>query len=282
MENNLDINNIVKIETLPKLLIQLELIGSEVDKNIKDLDKLVCTEENKQEVKKRKQNITALKNAMETKRKEIKNKLLEPYEVFNEKYESEVKGKLVNAENTLNEKINFIETQQKLDKENVLREFANEYFVNNNIQDIVTFEQIGLNITLSASEKSLKDQVVAFCERIANEVETIMLEDYKDEIFVEYKKSLNYVQAKKLVLDRHLELQKAQEQMKKQEEIKEVEQKIVENVELVAEPIEVKAIEDYEVTEQEETYEITFTIIGTKDKIVKLKNFLKEEKIEWK
>ena len=57
MTNNLDVNSIVSIEQMPKIFYQLEIIGQEIDKNLKDLDKLVCTEENKQEVKKRKQEL---------------------------------------------------------------------------------------------------------------------------------------------------------------------------------------------------------------------------------
>ena len=280
MENNLDINNIVKIETLPKLFYQLELIGEEIDKKLKDLDKLVCTEETKQDVKKRKQEITALKNAMETKRKDIKKQILQDYELFNDKYEYEVKDNLINAEILLNNKIKFIEDQQKLDKENELREFAEEHFMDKNIQDLVTFENIGLNITLSASMKSLKEQVIGFCERIASDLEVMMLEDMKDELYVEYKKCLNYSEAKKCVLERKVELEKAQQITQQIQEIKDNNEVIIENVEAVS-PIEVKVIENNELVE-EENLEVTFTIVATKEKVIKLKEFLKNENIEWR
>lgn len=280
MTNNLDINSIVKIETLPKIFYKLEIIGQEIDKNLKDLDKLVCTEENKQEVKKRKQEITALKNAMETKRKDIKKQILQDYELFNDKYESEVKDKLITAEVLLNDKIKFIEDQQKLDKENELREFAEEHFKDKGIQDLVTFEKIGLNITLSASMKSLKDQIIMFCEKVADDLDLILLEDMKDEIYVEYKKCLNYTEAKKKVLERKAELEKAQHITQQIEDIKEANEIIIQNVDEIK-PTIVNVVEDYEIV-GEENLEVTFTIVTTEEKIRKLKEFLKNENIEWR
>ena len=280
MTNNLDVNSIVSIEQMPKIFYQLEIIGQEIDKNLKDLDKLVCTEENKQEVKKRKQEITALKNAMETKRKDIKKQILQDYELFNDKYENEVKDKLTLAEKKLNDKISYIENQQKADKEQELREFAKEYFIDKGIQDLVTFENIGLNITLSASMKSLKEQVIAFCERIEEDLNVILLEDMKDELYVEYKKCLNYAEAKKRVFERQMLLKEAEKITQKIEEIKENNEVIVENIEVI-EPIKVKVVEEYDVVEND-NYEITFTVIGNKEQIIKLKEFLEKENIEWR
>ena len=51
IETELNLNEIVKIEQMPKVFEQLELIGSYVDEQLKDLDKLECTDKNKQEVK---------------------------------------------------------------------------------------------------------------------------------------------------------------------------------------------------------------------------------------
>lgn len=273
MTNNLDVNSIVSIEQMPKIFYQLEIIGQEIDKNLKDLDKLVCTEENKQEVKKRKQEITALKNAMEIKRKDIKKQILQDYELFNDKYEAEVKDKLINAETTLNLKIHHIELQQKIDKEMELRDFAKEHFIDKGIQDVATFEDIGLNITLSASMKSLKEQIVSFCERVEDDLNVILLEDMKDELYVEYKKCLNYAEAKKRVFERQMLLKEAERITQKIEEIKESNEVIVESVENI-EPIKVELVE--------EMIEATFTVVAPKEKIIKLKEFLEKEQIEWR
>ena len=281
-EEKIDVNEIVKIEQMPKVFSQLEKIGEIIKKKTSDLDKLECTEANKQEVKKRRTEINNTLALLEAKKKEIKNKLLEPYNVFEEKYNKECKEKLQNARSILTEKINSIEIQQKLEKENELREFANQHFDDKKIVGFVKFEDIGLNITLSASIKSLKEQTKAFCERISNDLKLIDLEEYKDEIVIEYLKNLDFVKSKMLVIERHRkleEIKKREEELKaQQEQEQEVVEKVEEVVEEIKPPVE---IIDVEAQQVEEVFTATFTVKTTKAKLKALKNFMESEEIEY-
>ena len=269
MENKIDVNEIVKIEQMPKVFSQLEMIGTFIDEKIKDIDTLDCTEENKQEVKQRRTEINNILKELDDRRKFIKNKILEPYEMFNEKYEQECKDKLVNASEVLKEKIDTIEEQQKKEKYNELFDFAMEYFVANDLQDIVKFEDIGLNITLSASIKSLKEQVISFCEKIKQDIELIKMEEYRDEILYEYKRNHNFVECKKLVLDRHKEIDKFVEDV---QELERQAEAIKQNQEKIEEIINVP----------EEIEEWAFNIKATRTQVKKLKEWLDEEGIEYK
>ena len=281
-EEKIDVNEIVKIEQMPKVFSQLEKIGEIIKKKTSDLDKLECTEANKQEVKSRRTEINNTLALLEAKKKEIKNKLLEPYNVFEAKYNEECKEKLQNASSILTEKINAIEVQQKLEKEQELREFADEYFSHYMIKDVVKFEDIGLNITLSASIKSLKEQTKAFCERISNDLKLIDLEEYKDEIVIEYLKNLDFAKSKMLVIERHRQLEeikKREEELKtQQEQEQEVVEKVEEVVEEIKPPVE---IIDVEAQEVEEIFTATFTVKTTKAKLKALKNFMESEEIEY-
>ena len=109
MNEKININEIISVQQLPKIYYELEKIGKVVDNALVGINDMVCDEDNKKEVKKRKQEITAFKNLMESKRKEIKNQVMEKYNEFNKKYEEEVKVKLENAENILTEKYTAIE-----------------------------------------------------------------------------------------------------------------------------------------------------------------------------
>lgn len=281
-EEKIDVNEIVKIEQMPKVFSQLEKIGEIIKKKTSDLDKLECTEANKQEVKSRRTEINNTLALLEAKKKEIKNKLLEPYNVFEAKYNEECKEKLQNASSILTEKINAIEIQQKLEKEQELREFADEYFNHYMIKDVVKFEYIGLNITLSASIKSLKEQTKAFCERISNDLKLIDLEEYKDEIVIEYLKNLDFAKSKMIVIERHRQLEeikKREEELKaQQEQEQEVVEKVEEVVEEIKPPVE---IIDVEAQEVEEIFTATFTVKTTKAKLKALKNFMESEEIEY-
>ena len=92
----MDIQELIKVESLPKIFYQLEEIGKVVDNALVGIEDMVCDEDNKKEVKKRKQEITAFKNMMEDRRKQIKTQVMAKYEEFNKKYEEEFKSKLVN------------------------------------------------------------------------------------------------------------------------------------------------------------------------------------------
>ena len=71
MENKIDVNEIVRIETMPKVFSQLEQIGAFIDEQIKDIDILECTEENKQEVKQRRTEINNILKELDDISREI-------------------------------------------------------------------------------------------------------------------------------------------------------------------------------------------------------------------
>lgn len=278
MEETLNVQELIKLESLPKIFYQLEEIGKRVDIALNGIEDMVCDEENKKEVKKRKQEITSFKNMMEDRRKQIKNQIMEKYNEFNDKYESEIKTKLVNAENILNEKVFTIENQQKLDKENELRTFAEQWFVSKGIENIVKFEDIKLNITLTASIKSLKEQVLNFVDRIFNDIKLIELEEYRDEIMFEYKQTLDFTNSKLKVVERHKEIEYMQQLQKKVEEEQKQNDIVVQKVEETIKEVE-EITTPKEIIEEDEVIIVTFTIKDTKEKIIKVRDFMKENNI---
>lgn len=274
-EKQININDIVRIETMPKVFSQLEEIGKYIDEQVKDIDILPCTEENKQEVKKRRTEVNNTLKLLEDRRKEIKTKLLEPYEIFNEKYENECKGKLQSASEILKTKIDTIEEEQKKEKELELKEFAQQHIEANNLQDIITFENIGLNITLSASMSSLKDKIVDFVKKVSDDLECISSDEDRDEILYEYQHNgFNYQQAILTIRKKKEELNKIKEQMEQQEQLQKEEEKVIERVEEVLEVPK-------EVIEPDEIIEVQFKVKGTKEQIKQIKNLILELGIKY-
>lgn len=277
--NEININEIVKIEQMPKVFSQLEKIGELIEKKTIDLNELKCTDENKQEVKNRRTEINKTLEALEERRKEIKNKLLEPYDIFEKKYNKECKEKLQNASNLLKIKIDAIEEQQKKEKQEELELFANQHIEANNLQNIIEFKDIGLNITLSASMKSLKDQILDFVTRVSNDLECISSDEDKVELLYTYQNNgFDYANAVLTVRKKKEELKRLEELQKQKQEIVEQEQQVVENVEEV--------VEDYitipkELLEDEEEITVQFTVTSTVSKIKELKEFLNERGIKY-
>lgn len=269
----LDVNELIELKQMPVIFYQLETIGKEIDRQIADVDKMECTDENKQDVKNRRTEINNLTKLMEDKRKEIKKRILADYEVFNQKYEEEIKSKLTYASGVLTDKINEIESEQKHKKTQELIRFAQEHIKFANLEGIVEPVDVIPTVTLSASEKSLKEAIKEQLVEIAREVALIEVESYPDEVLLEYKKSFDYLDARKIVLERHKELEAIAESIKASDEHIQQEQKIVEQVEEIIAPMPIQAEKEVEF---EEMLEVSFTVWGYKDDITKIRKFIQE------
>lgn len=273
-DKKIDVNEIVKVEQLPVIFYKLEEVGKYIDTQIALVKDMECTEENKVEVKQIRANVNNTLKEFEDKRKQIKQEVLKDYNQFEDKYELEVKSKLENASQTLKDKIDVIEDTQKKEKEDNLRLFFNEYQQKYHLEDIITFEDMNLNITLSASEKSLKDYIIAFCDKINNDISLIKQEEYSSEILLEYKKNnFDFTKSKLEVLTRHKQLEELSKKQENVEIILDQEKKVENNVEEIIAPV--KEVE-------EEKIEVQFTVKGTRDNIKKLKDYIIELGLEWK
>ena len=276
MENELNINELIKIESLPKVFEQLETIGKWVDDGLTklDLDNLVVDEEHKQELKKSRSEINKISEALETKRKEIKSKILEPYEAFEQKYDLEVRNKLKNAEQTLGNAVAEIEIKQKQEKEQNLRQFFDNYNQDYHFEDVFTFEDVGLNITLSASETALKKQIVDFFDKVYNDFMAIQSGENAQDVLYEYQHNgFDYSKAVYSVNAKLKAIKEMEEKLLHKSQTEEIEETVVQNVEtLVSAPIEVV---------EEQPLECVFKVYATRTQLKELKDFLKEKGIEY-
>lgn len=278
----ININEIVKVESIGVIKQQLDKVEEIIDEKVKDipeqLEKIKQMsfeeqEDTKGDIKKYKQYLSNLQKQLEEKRKEIHNEIEKPYNEFNEYYSNGVYKKLNDGITQLKDVINEIEDLQKDKKKCELELFARQYFEVNNIDDIVSFDDIGLNITLGASISSLKEQVLKFVDKINNDLKLIELEEYKDEILVEYKNNLDFSKSKIDVIARHKQLEQLQQKLEEKREQLKQEEKVVEKVEKITTPKEIIG--------EDEIISVSFTITDTKEKILKVREFMKEEGINY-
>ena len=274
MEEKLNINEIIRVETLPVIFQQLEVVGEMIDEELEKFKDIECTEENKQEVKKTRTSINNTLKVFEDKRKEIKNQVLEAYNQFNDKYELEVKTKLENASNDLKMKIDYIESTQLAEKEIELGNFIEEHIKANHLENILkdvseVVRLANLKVNLSSSMKSLKEGALAFIQRVANEVKLIELEKTPSNLLYEYQQNgYDLTKAKLTLIERQRQIEKLAKQREQVQEVVKQEEKIVEQVEEIVAP--------KEVFEDQEVITVTFTITDTKENIIKVREFMKE------
>lgn len=137
----------------------------------------------------------------ESQRKFVKEGVMSPYNEFEDLYKTEISDKYKNAGNALKDKIAFVEDKIKAEKRDNVKEYFNE-LCNSESIDFVTFESVGLDINLSTTEKKYKEQCNEFISRIKDDLCLIDTQEFKAEIIVEYKLTLNASRAIKTVQDR--------------------------------------------------------------------------------
>lgn len=263
-------NQIIVVEQLPIISEKLMQIKEEVTAKVAVATALVCTEETVKEVKKAKAELNKDFKAWEEKRKEVKTAVMSPYEQFEAVYKECITDTYKAAETELKRKIDSVESELKEKKETEVREYFTEYLASKEI-DFVTYEQAGINVTLTASLKGLKEQAKAFIERISDDLALIETQEHKAEILVEYKNTLNVSQAITSVTARL----KAIEEEKKRQEAAEAKKAEIENqdVEQTAK-LTPPTIEAPKVEESEEEFVLKFTVTATMSKLKELKQFL--------
>lgn len=272
METN-KLSELVKIEQLPKLIVQTKEIGKLIDNSLKDIDKLECTEENKQEVKKRRTEINNTLKILEDKRKEIKKQVLEPYESFNEIYNQECKEKLQSASDKLSSKIETIEDKQYADKANEIMTFMQQYRELYHL-DFISYDDVPAKWTLTTSMKSIKDQIKDFFERVNKDVQLIQNDEDKDKLMLEYRRNgFDYQKAKLTLIEEQKQLEELKQQMEQKQEIEKQEEIVAEKIEQLAEIIPKEINEDKLL--------VTFTVKATKEEIRSLKIYLESKGIEY-
>ena len=277
-------NEIIVVKQLPVIEQQLAQIKEQVVERVQAAMQLVCTEDTVKAVKKARTELNAEFKAWEDKRKEVKTAVMTPYEKFEAVYKDCISGAYKAADKDLKQKIDEVEQELKSKKAAEIRSYFEEYLASKDI-DFVTYEQAGINVTLSASLKSLKEQAKTFIDRIVSDLALIeTFTDLKTEILVEYKKSLNVSDAITGVKARTKAVQEEQARQEAEAEKRAAEAQRVEAIKaaIPEAPAAVDApTEQTAAPAPEKKYCIRFTVKGTREQLIALKKFLNEGEYEY-
>ncbi len=266
---------LIVVKQLPVIEEQLRSLSDEIDKKVSRALSLVVSDETVKEVKKVRAELNADFKDLEQKRKSVKEQVMNPYLQFEEIYKKYVTEKFKYADEELKKKISMVETEQLNAKSKEIKDYFEEYKVSKNI-DFITFENANINITLSASNKSLKEQAKEFIDKVSDDLALIDSQEHKEEILIEYKKSLNVSLAITTVVNRYKELEELKKKQEVVEQQKQVKETTVAKVEeILSAPVQI------ETTNQDEILEIAFKVRGSREKLKELVHFLKERGYEY-
>lgn len=137
----------------------------------------------------------------ESQRKFIKEGVLSPYNEFESVYKTEISDKYKSAIELLKDKIAIVEDKIKEDKKEAVKSYFVELCLSEDI-DFVDFTKVGLEINLSTTEKAYKEKCNEFIQKIVDDLALIETQNFKAEILVEYKKTLNASKSIKDIQDR--------------------------------------------------------------------------------
>lgn len=241
-----------------------------------DIENIEANEENKSSLKNLRAELNKELKEYEDARKDIKKIVEQPYKDFEVEYKV-LKEVYDEASSLLRDKIDEVEDAQREEKKNNLVIYFNELKVslNETIKelgfnlDFVSLEQLGLNITVSASETSLRKQANETLERVCNDLRVISGNAHKSRLYAKY--SIN--------LDLSRSLFELQEEMKREEQIIENAKPKVES-----EVVDPKANVNGEVEANvvEEIITLNFEIEGTKTEIAQVRQFLIDNEISYR
>ena len=186
----------------PPIIIyeQIKAVGQQIEAKIAELnlDNQLVTEDTLKSAKNTRATLRKELDDFETQRKYIKEQVNAPYEAFEKAYKEHIKVHYDKADSTLKAKIDEVQNRLLDDKRGRIKDYFTEFCAAQGI-DFLIFERLPLNITLSASDKSLKEQVAGFVSEVSKSIQVIESfnepNEFKAEILTDYKQTLDITRA---------------------------------------------------------------------------------------
>lgn len=271
---------LIRVVQLPEIEEHLQSIKVAVTQKVNDALSLVCTEDTVKSVKAVRADLNKDLKDFEERRKAVKKAIMSPYEQFEAVYKECISDTYKRADIELKAKIDSVENELKEAKRTEVEAYFEECSKSVGV-DFVRLSDLNLNITLSASVKSLKRQVKEYFDKVIQDLALIATLEHTTEILVEYRKTLDISDAVLTVQERHKAIA---EQEKRNAEASIVAEKQAETVAKVEEAVQQSNAGEISAPEVEEAppegnepvYEATFRVTGTLAQLKALKKFLND------
>ena len=179
-------DSLIVVQQLPIIKEQLHSIKSQAQESVKEALSLACTEETLKVVKERRAALNRDRKDLDVRRMAVKKQIMQPFEDFDEVYKECVTDVFGPADEALKGKITDVEAGLKADKEKKVKDYFAEMVKASGVE-WVTYEDVGVAVTLTASLKSLKAKVKEYVEKVAADVACINGMENAPEIMAEYK-----------------------------------------------------------------------------------------------
>lgn len=235
---------------------------------------VVFTAETKEDAEKEKADINKFKKQVEDFRKQIVAKYNEPIKLF-EDTAKQTEKLLKETYDLINVQVKAFDDEQLEKVKEKVESYFNEYAQSKNV-DFVNFSQMNISITkglLTSTgnlTKKIQEQINEFVDRCSKDVELINTLEHKEEILIEYKKTLKSAESIALVMDRYKQLEEMKQEKESTKEQVINDEEMLKKIDSLSAPkVEKKTNEN-----QEEILELKFKVRHTRAKLIALKEFL--------
>ena len=273
---------IANISKIPEVTSNISHVKEYATKLQDFYKSIVFTEETMKDAKDEKANINKFKTTVSDYRKNILSEFKKPIEEF-ETLAKDTEKILSETYTTINEQVSNYENGIKEEKKKKIINYFNEYKASLEI-DFVEFEQANIKVNLNSTEKSLKEAAQSFLDKIKEDLDLIETQEYKEEILVEYKSTLNVTTSIKTVVNRKEAIKKEKERLEKEAEIKRQEEAIKQetlqtntNIPTIEKPVEEVIVKK---VQQEEILTVTVTVTGTREQLRQFRDYIKNIGLE--
>lgn len=270
-----EITEVVEIKLTQEPIIKYDSLvafASNIQNNLEKLnvEKMPATDDNKKTLKETRAEINKNIKTFEDERKRIKKLVLDPYELFEKDYKELIKDPLEKASNVLKTKIDAIEDVQKKEKEEELRAYFDEKKIAYEI-DFLIFEDLDISVGVST--------VVSAVKRLTDQVFTETLADLNKIKSSKHQEKLlkHYIKVKDLKKAEELTREELQQEARVNQMIQSQAVEITVN-EPVSEEIEKPVMEEIK---DNQIYEMSFKVWGTKEQLISIKNYIEKEGIKY-
>jgi hypothetical protein len=212
--------NTIVIEQMPIITQRLEAMKPQIEAMVAEALEMGCADETVKLVKKMRADLNKKSDMFEQRRMEIKNQITAPYDAMMEVYKRCIDAPFRKADEELRRRIVEIDGAVKQQKEDEIKAYFTERVACTVFPDL-SFDRANINVTLSASTKSLKEKADEFIDSKSADVMAIQQMEYADEIMVEYKKTYDLAKSISAVTERKKELERQKEAREDAQRLKE-------------------------------------------------------------
>ena len=281
----LDVSKAVEVTQKPIIAYKmLEIISKNVGDKIQSLniESLEPTDDNLSLIKRTRADLTKDFNDLENQRKMVKEIIMKDYNLFEDDYKKLISSLFKNADDQLKSLATTVEDKILSVKIDGIKEYFNE----ENTFEFIKFDDLGLKIIKSKSDKSIKTEIDEYLANIKMSISTIATLPNKERVLAKFQMSRDLNRS---ISETNIEIQR-EEQIKSQNEERELQAEerrlMLEESQRIAKAqfredmTQSQFIEEYQQVpmpqsdiEEEQVFKCSFSVFATKAQLKQCKEF---------